>query len=418
MPPVETRSSERGAILVFVAIAILMLMGFLTIVMDFGISWVSRGQAQNAADAGALAGAIARAYDELDDPPATGGEAATSAEQGAESNNVWGQAPVAQVSWTCPTGVAGDCVRVDVYRNGQFGSASLPLIFGKLLDITSHGVRATATAVVATGNATNCMRPWAVADRWRERNPGPGERASQLGDNFQRWKKVGNDVVLDGTTPDIYTPASSDSAGSGYQLPSDFGTEVRLKSGNPNSNNEAMTPGWFLPVRLPDGAGGYISGGDDYRDAIAECTGNTVTIGQYLPLENGNMIGPTAQGVGLLEGQDDAANWDGEGVADSCAPTCAPISPRIVPLAVFDMDEFQWRREKGDWTSAWGSNPSNPCPTGGRCVRVVNILGFFVDRMEGNDVMGNLLSVPGEFVLGAPSVGGGASFLVNIRLVR
>src|SRR5262249_44445088 len=208
------------------------------------------------------------------------------------------------------------------------------------------------------------------------------------------------------------------SAGSGFKLPDDFGTQETLKNGNPNSNNEAITPGWFLPVRLPNGAGGYTSGADDYRGAIANCIGDPVTIGQYLPTETGNMVGPAGQGVAALIAQDAGASWDGTKVTGSCAPSCGPISPRIVPITIFDIDEFQWRREKGDWTSAWGSYPANPCPTGGRCVRVTNILGFFVDRMNGNDVIGYLMSYPGEFVTGVPSVGGGAGFLMNIQLVR
>ena len=58
-------------------------------------------------------------------------------------------------------------------------------------------------------------------------------------------------------------------------------------------------------------------------------------------------------------------------------------------------------------------------PGGGRCVRVANILGFFVEGMgDGGDVTGHLVSYPGEFVTGAPSVGGGAAFLMNIQLVR
>ena len=52
------RSTERGAILIVVAVALLVLVGFSAIVVDYGILWVSRSQAQAAADAGALAGAI------------------------------------------------------------------------------------------------------------------------------------------------------------------------------------------------------------------------------------------------------------------------------------------------------------------------------------------------------------------------
>jgi hypothetical protein len=405
------KGSERGAVLVQVAIAILVLTAMATFVVDHGILWLSRGQAQNAADAGALSGAIARAYDELANPPASGGMTFLSASGAALANNVWSAAPTVQVSWPCPPGVVGACVRVDVYRNGEFGSTPLPTIFGKLLNISSQGVKATATARVVAGNATNCMRPFAIADKWIE------QRAPV--DQYDRWKKQGGGVV-ELAPYDNYVPPSVSSSGSGFSLPNDFGQQETLKNGNPNSNSEAITPGWFLPVRLPDGLGGYVSGGSDFRAAIGNCSGNPVAIGQYLPLEGGVMGGPTSQGVADLLAKDPGASWDvaNKRVTGSCVPGCAPISPRIVPITVFDIDEFQWRREGGDWTSPWLTYPANPCPTGGRCVRVANILGFFVDRMNGGDVIGYLMSIPGEFVAGTPSVGGGAAFLMTIQLVR
>src|SRR5206468_4796273 len=60
---------ERGAILIQVAISIMALTAFSAFVVDYGVLWVARGQAQNAADAGALAGAIALAYDDTTYPP-------------------------------------------------------------------------------------------------------------------------------------------------------------------------------------------------------------------------------------------------------------------------------------------------------------------------------------------------------------
>ena len=49
----------RGAIMIHVAFALLALLAFSAFVVDMGVMWVSRRQAQNAADAGALAGAVA-----------------------------------------------------------------------------------------------------------------------------------------------------------------------------------------------------------------------------------------------------------------------------------------------------------------------------------------------------------------------
>ncbi len=49
------------------------------------------------------------------------------------------------------------------------------------------------------------------------------------------------------------------------------------------------------------------------------------------------------------------------------------------------MDEFQWRTAANNWNTAWipGVGPgtgSFNCPIGGKCVRVANILGFFVEE--------------------------------------
>src|SRR5205814_10269125 len=72
MNPIVGRGTpERGAIFIQVAISIIALTAFTAFVVDYGVLWVARGQAQNAADAGALAGAIALAFDDVDYPPTT-----------------------------------------------------------------------------------------------------------------------------------------------------------------------------------------------------------------------------------------------------------------------------------------------------------------------------------------------------------
>ena len=44
--------------LILVALSLVTLIAFTTFVVDYGAMWVGRRQAQNAADAGALAGAV------------------------------------------------------------------------------------------------------------------------------------------------------------------------------------------------------------------------------------------------------------------------------------------------------------------------------------------------------------------------
>jgi hypothetical protein len=49
-------TNERGAVLLQVTVALLALLALSGFVFDYGVMWVSRGQAQTSADAGALAG--------------------------------------------------------------------------------------------------------------------------------------------------------------------------------------------------------------------------------------------------------------------------------------------------------------------------------------------------------------------------
>src|SRR5438093_12680087 len=120
MSRIPSLASERGAVLVQTAVAALVLVGFGTFVVDYGILWTGRHQAQNAADAGAMAGALARAYEDFDDPPAAGGVADRTATQVAATNQVWGAPAVAFASVEdCPPDVVNSrrCVRVKVFRN-------------------------------------------------------------------------------------------------------------------------------------------------------------------------------------------------------------------------------------------------------------------------------------------------------------
>ena len=52
-----TVDGSAGAIIIHVAFALMALLAFTSFVIDYGVMWVSRAQAQNVADAGALAGA-------------------------------------------------------------------------------------------------------------------------------------------------------------------------------------------------------------------------------------------------------------------------------------------------------------------------------------------------------------------------
>ena len=78
-------SSERGAVLMQVILAMVALIAMNVFVADYGVMWVGRREAQNAADAGALAGAIALAFDNFNDRTPSG-PAKTAAQAVAQAN--------------------------------------------------------------------------------------------------------------------------------------------------------------------------------------------------------------------------------------------------------------------------------------------------------------------------------------------
>src|SRR3954449_9511807 len=108
---------ERGAVLVHVALAMLTLIAFSALAIDYGALLGARRQAQNAADAAALAGASSLAFDDPDDIPRA---QATAAAAGI-ANPVLGAAPSIVPATdvqlvACPSGMPGPpdtCIRAN-----------------------------------------------------------------------------------------------------------------------------------------------------------------------------------------------------------------------------------------------------------------------------------------------------------------
>jgi len=397
-------ASERGAVLIQTAMTALVLVGFGTFVVDYGVLWVGRHQAQNAADAGAMAGAIARAYDDFDDPPDPGGVAAQNASQVAGANLVWGaSSPTtgAVTSFPCPAEVVAvdpnsRCVKVDVFRNGENGSTPLPTWFAPVLGLTSQGVKATASARVLVANATNCLRPWAIPDKWIEGAAGP---------DFLKYAPGGAPLA----SQDTYNPPTASDPGTGLTFPTsnaapaDLGLSLALTLFTDLTNQ--ILPGWLVPLEPPAG----------YFPSVAACNGEPITVGDQIPISG--TLPVAGHFIGLVD-QDGTASWNAvsKTIDGSCAPVCAPLSPRLVALAVFDVDIFQYRQATLDWNACPpGSLSCVPCPLGNPCVSVVNIVGFFI--VDASPI-GHLTSYPGVIPTEPPRLTAESSFLKAITLVR
>ncbi|MBL8137478.1 MAG: Tad domain-containing protein [Acidobacteria bacterium] len=389
------------------AIAFIGLTAFSAFVVDYGVLWSARRQAQNSADAAAMAAAVSLGFVDPDDQQ----RARNAALDAAAQNRIWGAPPDitgADITFpACPVGSPGvgtnSCVRVDVFRNQRGGGNPLPTIFGNLVGVTNQGVRATATAQVIFGNSTNCVKPWGIPDKWTELRNNQGPPGWDDLDSFERYVQNGRNRGQVLNPADVYTPPTNNNNGTGFDVQLDYGLQIEIKSGNPN---QALQPGWFSPVVINPSC----VGGNCYRDAIAQCAPNVIRAGDVLTVEPGNMIGPTNQGVTDLINLDPTATWSPSanggrgGISGGCmssqANPCA-LSPRVVAVPVFDPD-------------VWDRDPARGRNT---TVTVTRIVGMFIERMRGNDVIGRLMPYPSSPYSGTGGVPGSA-FVISIILVR
>jgi len=180
-------------------------------------------------------------------------------------------------------------------------------------------VRATATAQVFLGNASDCLVPFGLPDKWDEfRAPA---------DEFNRYVDHGG---LRGellATPDEYRPPDGPDP-TGYRLSEDYGVRVTLKLGRPR---DTIARGWYLPLDLPR-PGGPATGGDRYSENIASCNNQVVPIStpespSMLVNEPGGMIGPTRAGVEALVARDPGAHWVGQGSRGRSGALPTPRAP-------------------------------------------------------------------------------------------
>jgi Flp pilus assembly protein TadG len=379
------RRDEAGMALVHVGVALLVLMGLSAFVIDKGVLWLARGQAQNTADAGALAGATALLFDNAADLSTTG-PAYLSALNTATQNKVFNQAPTVKVfvdpkNWDpaaaapaiCGSPETG-CVQVDVYRDGTNSSGTLPTYFGLAFGATSQGVRATATAMALTGNGSGCMRPWFIPQRYNDVD--------------------GNNRYDPGK--DTLNP---------YSVPADIGTVVTFHNNSSPSSYGQLDVG---------------NGGDAIRNAIENCVANTsFFIGQTVQTKPGGTIGPEKQGIDALLSWDPKASYDStqKVVVGGCSPSLSckcpdttaqcpyggTISPRIVQAAVCDPSQ----------AACDGS------ATGTGTITITDVLSFFITGYT--DDKGNLLInaiLVGSGGLYDPTKSQGRGFVKTITLVR
>jgi Flp pilus assembly protein TadG len=365
---------------IFVGLGFMAFLAATTLAIDVGMFMTARSQTQNAADAGALAGATALAFDSFDDRSASG-PAVQSAVNTAVVNSVIGSAPSTKpgdVSF--PVGPTGaDRVKVNVFRSAPRSNA-IPTLMGTLFGVPTVDVSATATAEASPANAMTCVKPFTIPDRWVENKNPPWTTNS----TFDRYDNKGNVIP----NADVYIPAGQPGY-VGYNSSTDKGLELTIRAGTGNNVAPTMYFSWSMPSSM---------GGDDYRGNISGCNTSLVHFSDPETQEPGDMTGPTNQGIDDLIAQDPAAYWDT--ALNQVHSTLNP-SPRVFPIPLFDPDYYQSGKVNGRNAT----------------LRVANWIGFFVESRSGNQVTGRITPILGVIDNNAGPAPAG-TFPVAIRLVQ
>ena len=383
------RDDESGMSLVYVAIGFMTFMAASTLAIDVGMFMTAKSQAQNSADAGALAGAIALANNDWDDRSATG-PAVQGAISTAKRNTVFGTSPSVLTSdVTFPTDPAGqpNRVRVKVHRTTPRNTA-IPTLIGPLFGVPTVDIAAWAVAEASPANAMTCVKPFMIPDRWVENTDDKGKATGTwtTTSEFDAVDSKGNPL----TNPDRYVGATDAARYSGYNAARDVGTDLVLRAGSGSNINPTFYYSWKMPGD---------TGGDFYRDNISGCNTAVITWGDTIVQEPGNMVGPTIQGINDLINQDPGARWD-----DTCdcvvGSKFGSHSPRVFPIPLYDPEFYSTGKTNGRTAD----------------VRIAGFLGFFVEWEGGNQIHGKITQVNGIFNDKGPKVG--ASFPKAIRLVQ
>ncbi len=357
------REQERGAVLVLMALLMVVLLGAAALSIDVGILYTARTQCQNAADSGALACAgYMLTLNNLNPGAVT--KIKNKGVEYANYNKVLSQ-PVAISSPNVTVDLSLKRCRVCVPRTTATGNP-VPTFFARVWRRNSVDVSACATAEIANAQTANCIKPWALPDAFVDSN---GNGVYDAGEYYQQ-----------GVT----------SYGTNYRNNgNDVGVELIVKQADPSA---AIAPGQFFPIDLPI-PNSPDTGGARYRDNIDSCNTSGVSLGDTLYTENGNMIGPTKQGVQDLIDQDPNAYWDTATGQIVNSAYGAAGSPRIIRIPFFD--------------------PRFPPTSGKVTIVVTNIASLFLENIDSNGVVRTrIMLATGQ------SPGGTPGALQFVRLVE
>jgi Flp pilus assembly protein TadG len=378
--------------LVFIGFGMMAFLGASMLAIDVGMLMTSRNQAQNSADAGALAGATALYFDDFDDRSATG-PAVTSAITTAAANGVIGSTvsvtPDDVEFQTDDTGESNR-VKVTVFRTAARGNP-LSTLIARYFGIGTADISATATAEASPANAMTCVKPFTIPDKWKEVGSDAPWTSSSEYDAFDKWGQP-----LPPSEADVYIPAMDENGKpnpdyTGYNNATNKGQRLVLRAGQ----GQMITVSFYFSLAMTDD-----TGGDDYRWNIANCNRTIYHIGDLLVQEPGDKEGPTIQGIEELIAKDLGAHWND--VTNELEGSAFPgqQSPRVFPIPLFDPEFYDEGKRNGRIAD----------------LKTANWIGFFAEEVVGSQIYGRIIPIAGIRDKFGPK--GSAAFPKAIRLVR
>jgi Flp pilus assembly protein TadG len=357
------RHDESGMSYVFVGFSMMAFIAASMLAIDVGMLMTARSQAQNSADAGALAGATALVYDNWDDRSPTG-PAVTNAVNASLQNQVMrSNVSVGPADVSFPTDPAGEAnrVMVTVYRNSAHGNP-LSTMIAKYFGMPTANIAATATAEASDANAMTCVKPFTIPDKWSEKQTPPWDGT----DTYDAFDNKGRPLA----NPDIYIPADQPGY-TGYNQESERGQVLTIRA----ATGSNITVSFYFSIDLSKPP---ITGGAAYDWNIANCNTTSYYWGDLLQQEPGAMNGPTVSGAELLIAKDPGAYWD-SGTNSVRGSNAGSHSPRIFPIPLYDPIYYDSGKRNGRIAD----------------LKTANWIGFFLDYIQGNGIVGRIIPIAG-----------------------
>ena len=439
---------KRGQVLVLVALAIFVLLGFAALGIDVGFMYSVRHELQRCADAGALAGASAMKFSGKDCNDTTSisefGGRTTKAEAGLRAIDYATRDDVARsrlntvagdvVTAICPDPVTNNPMRVRV--NVQ---RTAPLFFARVLGRPTQVIPAKAVAeAFPVSERVECVVPWGIPVPWTNLDPAHPEY--NPGDTVHWPPREGECDGMAVTSWDYTTHDNGARSVRDQYLCQ--GSLQTLKIGDPH-DPLLQNPGNFSGLNLaplvescPEGVN--INNGASFYSYLIKhsCSCEmAINVGDTIPVdtEPGNMVNKTIDPVApdpywrpdryiphdpdddSLMNTDPTARWDTS--SNNPASDCTAFSgdnkyksPRVVRIPIYHPDASY--------------NGGLNTPSAGRSsYQPLGFIGFWVQDVQysppnNGTIVGRFVTVEG---VGSGTGGGSGSSgspVLNIRLVE